>query len=183
QHLRTREQRRQIVNALDAQDLEPLALHVRIERNDMHPKRVCARRYFAADASEADDAKGAATHFGAEKIAPLPSSRTHRVERARQMPNERQQRAEEQLGNGDRVATWGVDDGDAECGGRGKIDVVGADAGTPNHTELPRLAQQLARQLCRAASDKSIVLADLANQLTPRTGRSFIDDKRWLGAE
>ncbi len=99
------------------------------------------------------------------------------------MAHERDERSEKQLGDGDRVAGRRVDDGDAERGGLGDIDVVGADAGATDDLEATRASEQLGGDLRRAAADDGVVVADDVEQVAPGRRRAFVDVEPRLGAK
>ena len=117
-----------------------------------------ARGHLATDATEPDDAEGPTSSVPSSA---LPTSLAHGGERG-QMAHERDERSEEQLGDGDGVAGRRVDDGDAERGGG--VDVVGADTGAADDLEASR-AEERSGHLRRAASDDGVVVADARHEL------------------
>ena len=177
------EQRVELVDARHLEPLEAIRGDVRIVSEQRHPERARARGDLAADATESDDAERAATQLGAEQRAAVPAPAAHRSEGVGQMAHERDERSEKQLGDGDCISGRRVDDGDAERGGRGDVDVVGADAGATDDLEATRAAKQFGGDLRRAAADDGVVVADDVEQVAPRRGRAFVDVKPVLGAE
>ena len=144
------------------------------------PNARARRRDLASDASKTDDSERAAAKLRPQQRASIPTPGAHRGERVGQVTNEREQRSEEQLGDGDRVPRRRVDDGDAERGRLGDVDVVDADAGAPDDLQAARLAEKLARQSRRASPDDGVVVADLVEQVVPWSRRSLVDRESGL---
>ena len=115
--------------------------------------------------------------------AAIPAPVAHRREGVGQMAHERDERSEKQLGDGDGVAGRRVDDGDAEGGGLGDVDVVGADAGAADDLEAARAAEQLGGDLRGAASDDGVVVADDVEEVAPRRGGALVDVEARLRAQ
>jgi hypothetical protein len=160
---------------LHSQRLESRLGDVRIVSENFHPECTGARGNFAADSSQPDDSKRASLELRAEQGRPVPSARMHRAVGPGDMAKERNDRAEEELDDGDRIAGRGVDHRDAERGCRVQCDVVDAYSGPANHLELRRVLQELFRDPRCAAPDDGIVVANAAKEVFLRKRGNFVD--------
>ena len=101
----------------------------------------------------------------------------------REVPQQAEDRAEEQLRDCDGVAARRIDDGDAELGGRREIDVIGSYARAPNDAQFFRLAEDFGGELCRASSDECVVVANALQQLRTRQGWQLVNMEGRLGKQ
>jgi len=97
--------------------------------------------------------------------------------------NECNERSEEQLRDGHGVARGGIDDGDAEGGRFGDVDVVGADAGTADDLEASGASQELGGKLGGAAADDGVIAADDVEEVPPGGGGALIDAEARVRAQ
>ena len=167
----------------DLQRTEPLFAHIRIVARDVHPERERPRRDLAADAPHADDHQRLSLELGAEELRAIPLALAHRGGGVRKVTHQSDERAEEQLGDGHRVARRRVDDGDAERRRRLEGDVVHADAGASDDAQARRALEQRLGDARRAAPDERVVVADALEQLGRRQRGHLVDDERRFRGE
>ena len=138
---------------------------------------------FAADPTEADDAERLSLELATHELGTIPHPVLHGQRGGRQLSQQANHSAEEQLGHGHRIAGGGVDDRHAEFGGDVERDVIHADTGTANNPQFRRGAQQLGGDARRAAADDGIVLADAPQQFILGERGDFINEQLRLGRE
>ena len=116
--------------------------NVRIIGHDRHPKRVRACGDLTAYASQPHNAERLSHELASEEERAVPSAGAHQCVCLREMSEEANDGAEEQLGHGDRVAC-GCVDGDAELSGEIDVNVIRADPRSTHDRQARRRAQQL----------------------------------------
>ena len=162
---------------------EPFVGDVGIEGRHGHAEGVGPHGDFTADATEPDDAERFPLEFATHELGAIPHAVLHGQRRGRQLPQQPDHRAEEQLGDGDRVTGRRVDDRHAEFGGDIEGDVVDTDARPSDDAQLLRGTQQLGGDAGRAAADDGVVVADATKELVLRQSGDFIDQQLRLGGE
>ena len=99
----------------------------------------------------------------------------HRAVGAHDVTKECEQRSEQQLRDGDRVAGGCIDDGHAKRCRRRHVHIVHADAGAPDDAKLRGGTQQVPADARRAAADDGVILGNACEQLRRRQGRHLVD--------
>jgi hypothetical protein len=129
---------------------------VRVVGDDVDAERLQPRGDQRADAAEADDADPLLVELDARVLRALPLSGCQRGVRGGDVPRERQDVADRQLGGADDVGGRGVDDHHA--GGRrgGDVDVVEPDPGTGDHLEQRSGGDRLGVDLGRRADEHGV---------------------------
>ena len=69
------------------------------------------------------------------------------------------------LGNGDGVSTGSVHHGDAALSGGVEVDVIDANAGTPDHAKFLRMREQSRIHLHGGADDERVSISDVLGKI------------------
>ena len=170
-------------DAPNPQRAEALVAHIRIVAGHVHPERVRAGRDLAPDTTHADDHERAPLDLRPEELGAVPLAVVHRRRGVRQMAEQPDQRAEEELRHRDRVPSRRVDHRHPQLGGRINGDVVHADAGASDDPQPRRPAQELVRDPRRAPPHEGVVRADPLQQFGRRQRRLHVHLERGLGLQ
>ena len=121
-------------------------------RNSRGDKRIAAENvetestrtpgHFKADAAEPENAESLAAQFRALQILLVPFAGMHRRVCSGHLARESEHETNGQLGNGDRIRTGRVHDNDAAARGCFGVDVVNANTGAANDTQLGRFLHE-----------------------------------------
>jgi hypothetical protein len=141
---------------LGAGVLRDLGSDVRIVRQGAHAERAGAAHYFAADTAESDDPESLSAQLAAQEFLLLPLPGTRGGGRLGDVPRHRQHQGQRVFRHRDGVAAGGVHHQHACVGGGFEIDVIDADAGAANHSQLGSALEDGSIDLHRAADDEGI---------------------------
>ena len=150
---------------VDAHLAVALGADERIERDHAHAEPLGAVRHELADAAEAEDPERLLVQLDAGELRALPLARGERHVRLRHVAREREQQRHRVLGGGHDVGLRGVGDDDPALGRRRHVDVVDADPGAPDRTEVRPPVDEVLGELRRRADEDAVVLADALGEL------------------
>ncbi len=162
---------------LDAALMGVLGCHVGIIGDHAHAQRDGSLGDFLGDAPEPDGTQHFVAHFNAHELAALPLAGAHVRAGRRDVARQRHQHGDGVLGRGDHIARGRIDHGDARLGGRFNVDVVNADAGAADDTQLLARPDHLGGRLGGAAHEQGVVVADDLDQLLRRQIGADVDLK------
>ena len=150
------------LDLLDAEVGGPLWRQIGVERHDLHLQSAGAVGNDSADIAAADDPQALAGNLDADQLRLGPFAGPGGEVGQRNLTRQRQHQGDGMLGGGDGVAERRVHDDDAARRGGFKVDIIHADAGTPDHLELVRGGDDLLGHLRgRAHRDPVIAGNDL----------------------
>ena len=109
------------------------ASEIRVVHADVHPKGSGPGGDAAPHLPKADEPQRLAAKLPADKARPLPPALPRGTVGGQDRPGQSDHQSHGQLGDGGRVAPGSKGDNDAPLLGRGKIDVVQARPGPPDH--------------------------------------------------
>lgn len=135
---------------------------------------MCARRYFPTDTAKPDNAKRPTLELGAKQRRTLPAAGVHRFVCSRQMSQQAQHYAEEQLRYCDCVSGGRIDDRDAQLGCGVEGNVVHADARPSDNLETRCRPKKFGGDFGCTASDKRIVGRNARHELVRRQRRDLV---------
>ncbi len=128
------------------------------------PKARARRATSMPTLSQAHDAEGLASQFGALKRFLLPLPGMHQFIGAADVASHGQHQRQRVLGHGNGIGAGSVHDRDAFAGGGIQVDVVDAHAGASDHPQLAGMLQQFGVHLHRRADDQRVGRLQLRGQ-------------------
>ncbi len=125
----------------------------RVKDEDVHAERLGPLGDQLADTAEADDAQHLISELDTDEVAAPPLASLQRAVGLGDVAADGQHEGHGQLGRGHAVGPGGVHNDNAAHRGRFDVDVVNADAGAPDDTQLFACGQHVGRDLRAAADD------------------------------
>ncbi len=153
-----------VLGLLDAQLAVALGRDEWVEGKHAHTKAARTRGDELADAPEAEDAKRLLVQLDAGELRALPLAAGERGVSLGNVARQGKQQGHRVLGRGHNVRLRSIGDDDAAARGGLHVDVVHADTGATDHTQVLCGIDQLGRHLCRRTDQDAVVGADLLGQ-------------------
>ena len=145
---------------LDAELAEPLVGDEWVISDNVHAEPDCPARDLLADPTEAEHAERLALELDSTPLRPLPAALLERRMGLRDVACKRNHQPDGLLGGRDDRRLRCVRDDDAPPGRRLDVDVVDADARTPDHLQIRGPLDQVGRELRRRANHDGVVALD-----------------------
>ena len=149
----------------DVEKLRPLHRNHGVVGDDVHLEAVRTLRHLGAHVAETDHPECLAADLGADKLRAIPLPALDRRICLRHPARKREQQRHRVLGGSHDVAARRVDHQDALARGSLDVDVVDADAGAADDTELATRLDDRRGDPCLAAHDERVEVRNSPDQL------------------